>query len=200
MIDENVYILWTAETKYSFQAAQFALPGYHKPYRLDINDKQGGLLVYVKYHLPSKLLSTHNISNDIQIIPFESNLRKENWMFMCIYRPPKQNNQYFLENLLSIADHYTHIFGYYIFPGDFNMEPNCPTLTSFNSVKTNTCFKGKGSCIDQILTENIVLNTCLLLKQVQVIIIIWFILCSKHVLKEKNKNILFIEITKTLMI
>ena len=40
------------------------------------------------------------------------------------------------------------------------MEPNCPTLTSFmqsfnlfNSIKNNTCFKGKGSCIDQILTN-----------------------------------------------
>ena len=49
------------------------------------------------------------LSNDIQVIPFELNLRKEKWMFMCIYRPPKQNNQYFLENLLSIADHYSTI-------------------------------------------------------------------------------------------
>ena len=40
------------------------------------------------------------------------------------------------------------------------MEPNCPALTSFmqsfnlfNLIKTNTCFKGKGSCIDLILTN-----------------------------------------------
>ena len=49
------------------------------------------------------------LSNDIQVIPFELNLRKEKWMFMCIYRPPKQNNQYFSENLSSIADHYSTI-------------------------------------------------------------------------------------------
>ena len=61
----------------------------------NVNDKQGGLLVYIKPHLPSKLLSTYNISNDIRIIPFELHLRKEKWMFMCIYRPPRQNNQYF---------------------------------------------------------------------------------------------------------
>ena len=81
-------------------------------------------------------------------------------MFMCIYRPPKQNNQYFLENLSSIADHYPSIYDNYIFLGDFNMEPNCPALTSFmqsfnlfNLIKTNTCFKGKGGCINLILTN-----------------------------------------------
>ena len=81
-------------------------------------------------------------------------------MFMCIYKPPKQNNQYFLENLSSIADRYSTIYDNYIFLGDFNMEPNCPALTSFmqsfnlfNLIKTNICFKGKGSCIDLVLTN-----------------------------------------------
>ena len=152
-------MLCIAETKIDeyFQTAQFILPGYHKPYRLDVTDKQGGLLVYIKSHLPSKPLSTHNISNDI---PFELKLRKEKWMFVCIYKPPKRNNQYFLENLSSIADRYSTIYDNYIFLGDFNMEPNCPALTSFmqsfnlfNLIKTNTCFKGKGSCIDLILTN-----------------------------------------------
>ena len=107
------------------------MPGYHKPYRLDITDKQGGLLVYIKYHLPSKLLSIHNTYNDIQVIPFELNLRKEMWIFLCIYRPPKQNSQYFSENSSSIADHYSSIYDNYIFLEDFNMEPNCLALTSF---------------------------------------------------------------------
>ena len=43
----------------------------------NVNDKQGGLLVYIKPHLPSKLLSTYNISNDIRVIPLELHLRKE---------------------------------------------------------------------------------------------------------------------------
>ena len=148
------------------------MAGYHKPYRLDVTGKQGGLLVYIKSHLPFKLLSTRNISYDIQVIPFELNLRKEKWMFVCIYKPPKQNNQCFLENLSSIADRYSTIYDNYIFLRDFNMEPNCPALTSFvqsfnlfNLIKSNTCFKGKGSCVDLILTKkNIVLNIRLLLK------------------------------------
>ena len=48
IIDEYIDILCIAATKIkSFQTAQFILPGYHKPYRLDVTDKQGGLLVYI---------------------------------------------------------------------------------------------------------------------------------------------------------
>ena len=68
---------------------------------------------------------------DIKIIPFELNLTKEKWMFMCIYRPPAQNKQYFLENLSMIADHYARIYYNHIILGDFNMEPNSPILISF---------------------------------------------------------------------
>ena len=184
------------------------MPGYNKPYQLGITDKQGGLLVYIKFDLPSKLLSIHNTSNDIQVIPFELNLRKEKWMFMCIYRLPKQNSQYFLENLSSIADHYSSIYDNYIFLGDFNMEPNCLALPSFmqpfnlfNLIKTNTCFKGKGACIDLILT-----NRKYCFKHSSTFEthlsdhhhLVYPMLKTRF--KEKNQNILFTVITKTLMI
>ena len=40
------------------------------------------------------------------MISFELNLRKGKLMFICIYRLPSQNKQYFLENLSEILDHY----------------------------------------------------------------------------------------------
>ena len=162
IVYENVDILCIAETKIdeSFPTAQFLWSGYHKPYRLDISDKQGGLLIYIKAHLPSRLLSNHISPKDIQAIPFELNLWKEKWMFVCIYRPPKQDSQYFLENLSLIIDHYSSIYDNLIILGDFNMEPKNPKLASFmnsfnlyNLIKSNTCFKGSGSCIDLILTN-----------------------------------------------
>ena len=130
IINENVDILCIAETKIdeSFPIAQFLWSGYHKPYRLDISDKQGGLLIYIKAHLPSRLLSNHISPKDIQAIPFELNLRKEKWMFVCIYRPPKQDSQYYLENLSLIIDHYSSIYDNHIILGDFNMEPKNPKL------------------------------------------------------------------------
>ena len=81
-------------------------------------------------------------------------------MFLCIYRPPKQDSQYFLENLSLITDHYSSIYDNHIILGDFNMEPKNPKSASFmhyfnlyNLTKSNTCFKGSGSCIDLILTN-----------------------------------------------
>ena len=162
IVNENVDILCIAETKIdeSFPTAQFILRGYHKPYHLGIPDKQGGLLIYIKAHLPSRLLSNLISPKDIQAVPFELNLRKEKWMFVCIYRPPKQDSQYFLENLSLIIDHYSIIYDNHIILGDFNMEPKNPKLASFmhyfnlyNLIKSNTCFKESGSCIDLILTN-----------------------------------------------
>ena len=50
IIDAHVDILCVAEIKIdnSFPIAQFSWPKYHKPYRLDISDRRGGLLVYKK--------------------------------------------------------------------------------------------------------------------------------------------------------
>ena len=45
----SVDLFIVAETKIrkSFSCAQFAIDGFHKPLRLDVTDKSGGLLVYV---------------------------------------------------------------------------------------------------------------------------------------------------------
>ena len=134
------------------------LPGYQKSYRLDISGRKGGLLVYIKSHLPSRLLKNFDIPSNIQIVPFELNLRKEKWMFMCIYRPLSQNKQYFLEKLSELIDHFSSIYDNYIILGDFNMEPSDSILKTFmqshnlfNLIRSKTCFKGRGFCIDLIL-------------------------------------------------
>ena len=47
IINENIDILCIVESKIDkyFTTAQFMLPGYDKPYRLDISARKGGLLV-----------------------------------------------------------------------------------------------------------------------------------------------------------
>ena len=97
---------------------------------------------------------------DIQIIPFEINLRKEKWLFVSIYKPPSQSNQYFLDLLSDLLDFYSEDYDNKVILVDFNLEPSNPSIVSymnnqnlFNLVKSNTCFKGEGSCIDLILTN-----------------------------------------------
>ena len=96
IINKNADLVSIAETKLdaSFPSAQFTLEGYHTPYRLDINNKSGGILVYVKSSIPSRCLCYEELRISIQPIPFEINLTKKKWLVISIYRPSSQNSEY----------------------------------------------------------------------------------------------------------
>ena len=89
LVSENVDILIVAETKLdsSSPTAHFLIPGFHHPFRLDINRQSGGLLVYVKVSIPAKVPTSFSPPVDNQIIVFEINLRKEKWLFVGIFKP-----------------------------------------------------------------------------------------------------------------
>ena len=125
---------------------------------MDVSSRRGGLLVYIKSSLPSKMLTKFKLPNNIQIIPFELNLRKDKWLFVSIYKPPLQNNQYFVSILSDLLDFYSNEYDNKVVLGDFNLEPSSPSMLSFmdsqnfvSLIKNKTCFKGTGSCIDLIL-------------------------------------------------
>ena len=87
IINGNVDVISIAETKIdaSFPSAQFVFEGYHSPYRLDVSNRSGGILVYVKSSIPSRRLSCDNLCDSIQAVPFEINLRKEKWLVISIF-------------------------------------------------------------------------------------------------------------------
>ena len=161
MILSHIDILSIAETKldYSFPNVQFLIPNFHQPFCLYINRNSGGLLVFVRSSFPARMLSNYRFPPDIQAIPFEINLRKEKWLFVSVYKPPSHNNQYFCDTLSELLDFYSIIYDNKVAFGEINLEISHPVMLSFmnnknfiNLVKGNTCFKGKGSCIDLILT------------------------------------------------
>ena len=78
LVAGNVNILCIAETKLNpaFPNSQFLIPGFHKPLRIDVSSWRGGLLIYIK-------LTKFKLPINIQIIPFELNLRKE--VALCQY-------------------------------------------------------------------------------------------------------------------
>ena len=162
IINGNVDIFKIAETKLdgSIPTSQFELEGYYSHFRLDITKQSGRLLVYIKSSIPSRQLSYGSICNFIQAIPFEINLRQEKWLVISIYCSPSQDSGFFIHSLTEIIDHFATKYDNHLIIGDFNMEPNNRMLKSFldsnnltNLIKTNTCFKGKGSSIDLILTN-----------------------------------------------
>ena len=68
-----------AETKIDvpFPTVQFSVEGYRKPYRLDVTEKSGGILVYIYSSIPSRQLHCGNLNLSIQAVPFEINLWKD---------------------------------------------------------------------------------------------------------------------------
>ena len=153
-----------AETKLddSFPNNQFILVGYHLSYRPNITDKIGGLMVFIRSHIPSRKLNDFKIPPDIQIIPFEINLRKEKWLVASIYKAPSQENKYFLWYLTNLFEFCSTRYEKVILLGDFNIEAENKAMkdflqerTFYNMMKPNTCFKGDGgSYIDLLITNS----------------------------------------------
>ena len=52
-------------------------------------------MVFVKSHIPSRKLNDFKIPFNIQITPFEINLRKEKWLVASIYNAPSQKTNVF---------------------------------------------------------------------------------------------------------
>ena len=84
-------------------------------------------------------------------------MRKEKWLVISIYSPPSQNSEYFLISLTKIIDYFANTYDNQFILGDFNLELTDSALMGFldgsrltNLIKTNTYFKGKGSCMDLI--------------------------------------------------
>jgi len=156
-------VLIIAETKIdsSFTTSQFIMKGYKKPYRKDVSENSGGLLTYIKSDIPSKELKDHKFNDDLQIVPFELNLRKCKWVIFSIYRPHHTNLKYFLENLSDALTYYSSFYENQIIIGDFNSSPNSEPIRGFLEINDfcsimnkPTCFKNpEGSCIDLILTN-----------------------------------------------
>ena len=79
-------------------------------------------------------------------------------VIVSIYKPPSQGNQYFLDILGDLLDFYSQDYDNEVILRDFNLEPSNPSTASFmnyqnlfNLIKSNTCSKGEGSCINLIL-------------------------------------------------
>ena len=69
-------------------------------------------------------------------------------------------NEFFLNSLTVILDHFTKAYDNYLIMGDFNLEPDDKRFGCFlnsnnlvNAVKANICFQGSGSCTDLILAN-----------------------------------------------
>ena len=62
LIKDNIDVLMISETKLaeSFPTSQFMINGFSTPFGLDQNDKGGGIILYIREDIPSRLVSTES--------------------------------------------------------------------------------------------------------------------------------------------
>ena len=92
-VKDSIDILMVSETKLddSFPEAQFLIEGFHSPFRFifDCNINGGGIMLYVREDIPTKLLS-HDFPG-VESFFVEINPHKKKWLINCSYNPHKSN-------------------------------------------------------------------------------------------------------------
>ena len=93
MIKDNIDIILVSETKLddTFPVGQFSIDGYSTSYRLDRTSHGGGILLYTREDLPSKMLKFEPVQNNFEGFFVEINLRKEKWLLSCSNNPNRKN-------------------------------------------------------------------------------------------------------------
>ena len=133
IINKNTDVLLISETKFdsSFPSAQFDLEGYATPYRLDRNANGGGILLYTRQGIPSKLLNT-----DLSIQRFfvEIRLRKKKWLLYSSYNPKRNLIANHLNCTGRNLDSQLGQYENFILMGDFNVETNDTTMKNFSEI------------------------------------------------------------------
>ena len=169
----DVLVLTETHLDGSFPTEQFLIEGFKTPYRQDRNKFGGGVMIYIREDIPSKILEKHAFpdvpfdNNDnlgpIEGIFIELNFRKSRWLLFGSYHRPKQSDNYYFEKITYALDFYAKYYDKFLLTGDFNIEEHEPTLDAFlkqhNSkilVKDMTCFKSieNPSCIDLFITNS----------------------------------------------
>ena len=127
-----------SETKLdeSFPTSQFFKNGFSRPHPLDRNSNGGGILLYVRKYIPSKLLSKERDLTEAFFV--EINLHnKKKWLISCSYNPKRASIANHLSTLSKCTDIYTAKYGNLIFLGDFNAGVEDTDIKIFVVVTTS---------------------------------------------------------------
>ena len=129
-------------------------------FRFDRNGNGGGILLYIRDDVLSKLLSVNKNRKGFFV---EINLsKKKKWLLSCSYSPKKMQISNHLAELSKNTDLYLTKYDHLLFLGDFNagvedssVKNFCSSYNLTSMINRPTCFKNpeNPSCIDLILTN-----------------------------------------------
>ena len=143
----SIDILMMSETKLddSFPIAQFIMEGFRVPYRVKRNGNGGGIMLFVREDIPTKLLSVENSPTEAFFI--EINLRKKT-LFSCSYNPNRENIENRIESLSKNLALYSSRYEKLIITSYLNVcveeisiSEFCDTFGLKTLMKDATCYK-----------------------------------------------------------
>ena len=74
----DIFIITETKLDDTFPISQFQIEGYSTPYRIDRNHRGGGVIIYVREDIPSKLLTSYVFPTDIEAIFLEKKTHTTN--------------------------------------------------------------------------------------------------------------------------
>ena len=147
VIQGNVDILVITESKLdiTFPMGQFVINGY-RLYRKDRDQFGGGILIYIREDIPSKLLDGYKFPDDIEGLFLEINLKNTKWRLFGSYHPPSQDDKFYFDKVSRAIDIYSNLFDKFVLLGDFNAQEGETVIDDFlykhefkNIQKEDTC-------------------------------------------------------------
>ena len=148
-------------TLLSFPQGQFKISGFRRPFRLDRNSNEGGIMLFVRGDIPAKLIFTE--VSLIEGFYVETSLRKQKWLICCSCNPDKHNISKHIKGLSKSIDLFSSNYENVLLMGDFNAGLDNAVLKDFCNLTNNltnlinkvTCYKNpnNSSCIDLLLTN-----------------------------------------------
>ena len=123
IIGDNIDILLISETKINstFPVGQFTINRFHFPFREDRNDKGGGLIIFIRHHIPCRTIKV-DFTPKIETIFIEINLKKRKWLLIALYNPHKDMIGNHLDSIGKQLDILCEKYENIILLGDFNSE------------------------------------------------------------------------------
>ena len=94
--------------------------GSPPPYRLDKTQHGGGIMLFIREEVPSKLLNADPSISGIENLLVKINLRSKKWLISGSFNPHLNSVQNHLAQQSKKFDFYSFKYEHFIVLGDFN--------------------------------------------------------------------------------
>ena len=123
IVRQKLDILLVSETKVdpSFPSSNLRWRVLALHFKLDRNSSGGGIMLFVREEIPSKLLSEYKPNSSVENIFSEINLRSKKWLVSCSCSPNLTLLSNHIRNISRGLDFYSSNYDNFIVIGDFLM-------------------------------------------------------------------------------